>query len=111
MLLMLAQGLSWILAGLHVFVRDTIQVLQILIFLWFWFTPILYSTNQLPENLRFLATFNPMALIVTGYRNSVLNVAQPSPLEVLVVFAASLGVLALGAALFKHTKPAFPDVL
>lgn len=111
MLLMLAQGLGWILAGLHVFLRDTIQALQILIFLWFWFTPVLYSADHLPANLRFLAAFNPMALIVTGYRNSLLNIAQPGPVEVGLVFAASLGVLLLGAALFKQAKPAFPDVL
>ena len=43
MLLMFAQGLGWIVAGLHVFVRDTIQGLEILLFLWLWFTPVFYS--------------------------------------------------------------------
>src|SRR6185436_12196124 len=37
MLLMLAQGLGWIVAGLHVFLRDTIQALQIVMLLWFYF--------------------------------------------------------------------------
>src|SRR5262249_21926212 len=73
MLVMLAQGLSWIVAGLHVFLRDTIQALQIVMLLWFYFTPILYTTDRIPSNLRFLTTFNPMALIVTGYRSSLLH--------------------------------------
>ena len=38
MLLMFAQGLGWIVAGLHVFLRDTIQAIQIVLLLWFWFT-------------------------------------------------------------------------
>src|SRR5678815_5558588 len=42
MLLLLAQGLGWIVAGLHVFVRDTIQAIQIVMLFWFYFTPILY---------------------------------------------------------------------
>jgi ABC-type polysaccharide/polyol phosphate export permease len=111
MLLLLAQGLSWIVAGLHVFVRDTIQALQILIFLWFWFTPVLYSSNQLPEEYRFLSSMNPMAVIVTGYRNSLLDTPQPGTIEIAIVLAASVGVFLLGALLFKQAKPAFPDVL
>jgi ABC-type polysaccharide/polyol phosphate export permease len=111
MLLLFAQGLSWILAGLHVFLRDTIQALQIVMFLWFWFTPVLYSTDRVPSNLRFLSTLNPMALIVTGYRNSLLHLAQPKPLEIAIVLAASLAVFLIGALLFKQAKPAFPDVL
>src|SRR5436853_953146 len=62
MLLMLAQGLGWIVAGLHVFVRDTIQALQILLMLWFYFTPILYSLEMLQRvssGIRFVAALNP----------------------------------------------------
>src|SRR5215831_9401587 len=36
MLLMFAQGLGWIMAGLHVFIRDTIQALQVAMLLWFY---------------------------------------------------------------------------
>src|SRR5205814_592810 len=45
MLLMFAQGLGWIVAGLQVFLRDTIQALQIVMLLWFYFTPILYTMD------------------------------------------------------------------
>src|SRR5881296_1705082 len=111
MTLMLAQGIGWIVAGLHVFVRDTIQALQILLFLWFWFTPVLYSLDRLPANLRVFAEFNPMAIIVTGYRNSLLDRAQPGLLQVTLVLAASITIFVIGALLFRHAKPAFPDVL
>jgi len=111
MTLMLAQGIGWIVAGLHVFVRDTIQALQILMFLWFWFTPVLYSLDRLPANIRVFAEFNPMAVIVTGYRNSLLDRAQPGLLEVTLVLAASITIFVIGALLFRHAKPAFPDVL
>jgi lipopolysaccharide transport system permease protein len=111
MLLMLAQGLGWIVAGLHVFLRDTIQGLQILMFLWFWFTPVFYSADRVPANMSLLVELNPMALIVTGYRNALLDLAQPSPLRVMAVFAASAIIFVAGAVLFKQAKPAFPDVL
>jgi len=111
MLLLLAQGIGWIVAGLHVFLRDTIQALQIVMLLWFYFTPILYTIDRVPENLRFWAGLNPMAVIVTGYRNSLLHLAQPRGVEIAVVMGASLAVFLIGAYLFRQAKPAFPDVL
>jgi ABC-type polysaccharide/polyol phosphate export permease len=111
MLLMLAQGLGWIVAGLHVFVRDTIQALQIVMLLWFYFTPILYTMDLVPENFRFFAALNPMAVIVTGYRNSLLDLAQPAGVQIAIVLAASIAVFIAGALFFRQTKPAFPDVL
>lgn len=110
-LLVLAQGLGWIVASLHVFIRDTIQALQIVMLLWFFLTPIVYPADRIPENLRFLTGLNPMALIVTGYRSSLLHLAQPSAVQVLLVFAASIAVFIVGALFFRQAKPAFPDVL
>src|SRR5215813_4973441 len=111
MLLLLAQGLGWIVAGLHVFLRDTIQALQIVMLLWFYFTPILYTVERVPESFRFFERLNPMALIVTGYRSSLLHLAQPSVLQVVAVFVTSAAIFILGAAFFRQAKPAFPDVL
>lgn len=111
MLLMLAQGLGWIVAGLHVFLRDTIQALQILMFLWFWFTPVLYPIEGVPENLQFLFRLNPVALIVTGYRSSLLHLNQPGFSETALVLLVSAAIFLLGGLLFRQTKPAFPDVL
>jgi lipopolysaccharide transport system permease protein len=111
LLLMFAQGLGWIAAGLHVFLRDTIQALQIMMFLWFWFTPVFYPIESVPENLRFLFRLNPVAVIVMGYRSSLLNLNRPGLAQTAAVMLVCLAVFALGGLLFRQTKPAFPDVL
>jgi ABC-type polysaccharide/polyol phosphate export permease len=111
MLLMFAQGLGWIVAGLHVFLRDTIQALQIVMLLWFYFTPILYTSDRVPEKMRLAAQLNPMALIITGYRNALLHQAQPAGIQIGAVLAACIAVFIIGALFFRQTKPAFPDVL
>jgi homopolymeric O-antigen transport system permease protein len=111
MLLMFAQGFGWIVAGLHVFLRDTVQALQIVMLFWFYFTPVLYTMDRVPANLRTLAALNPMALIVTGYRSSLLHLAQPSGIRIGSVLAASVVVFVIGGLLFRQAKPAFPDVL
>jgi lipopolysaccharide transport system permease protein len=109
MLVLFAQGLGWIVAGLQVFIRDTIQVLQIVLSVWFWLTPVMYSL----ENKRFhdAAMLSPMAVIVTGYRNSLLGQSQPGLLYVVIAAAVSIAVFVIGAMLFRQAKPAFADVL
>ena len=110
-LLMLAQGIGWIAAGLHVFVRDTMQALQLLVILWMWFTPVFYSIETVPQEFRFLFQLNPMVVIVTGYRNSLLNLNQPDMLQIALVLGSSLAIFVIGALFFRQAKPAFPDVL
>ncbi len=111
MLILLAQGIGWIVAGLQVFLRDTVQALQILMFVWFYFTPILYSLDRVPPKLTFLAMLNPMAIVVTGYRNSLLDLSQPHLLPVALVLLTSVSVFVVGGLIFRQAKPGFADVL
>jgi ABC-type polysaccharide/polyol phosphate export permease len=111
MLLLFAQGLGWIVAGLQVFLRDTSQALQIVLFIWWWLTPLMYAVDTLPERFQRLVQLNPMATIVTGYRNSLLHLKQPEPAVIVIIFMTSVGVFLIGGYLFRQAKPAFPDVL
>ena len=112
MLVMFSLGIGWIVAALQVFLRDTVQALQVLIMLWFWFTPIFYPVAVLHSaKARMLLSLNPMAAIVTGYRNALLNLQPPDINSVLTILAVSSAVFVAGALLFRQAKPAFPDVL
>jgi lipopolysaccharide transport system permease protein len=108
---LLAQGLGWILAALQVFLRDTVQGLQILLFLWFWFTPVLYSADRVPARFLWAFKLNPMVLIVTGYRNSLLGLPQPTPGEIVKALFVSMAVFVIGALVFRKAKPSLPDFL
>src|SRR5436190_1265464 len=110
MLVLFAQGLGWIVAGLQVFVRDTIQVVQIVLSVWFWLTPVMYGLNNFKGFEKF-ALLSPMAVIVTGYRNSLLGWSQPGPAYVALAAAVSMAVFLIGAMMFRQAKPAFADVL
>jgi ABC-type polysaccharide/polyol phosphate export permease len=52
-----------------------------------------------------------MAVIITGYRNALLDHANPNIKEVAIVFAMSLAIFIIGALLFRQAKPGFADVL
>ena len=45
---LLAVGLGWIVASLHVFLRDTAQVVSVILTFWFSVTPIPISEQRFP---------------------------------------------------------------
>src|SRR6185437_11056911 len=57
-----AVGLGWIFASLHVYLRDTAQMLSVLLMFWFWLTPIMITEDQFPKWkwAKFLLAANPM---------------------------------------------------
>lgn len=111
LLMLFTLGISWFVSSLNVFVRDISQVLSVILTFWFWFTPIFYSTNRFPPKLLFLIQFNPLAHIVTGYRDCMLRMRMPD-LNILAVLAlSSLAVFVLGGLFFRKTKREFVDVL
>ena len=75
---MFAIGIGWIVASLQVYLRDTSQVLSVVLTFWFWLTPIFITEDQFPENLRFLVAGNPMAYVVRAYREILLTRHLPA---------------------------------
>jgi ABC-type polysaccharide/polyol phosphate export permease len=108
---MFTLGVSWLVSSLNVFLRDTAQVLAILLTFWFWFTPIFFTAQQLPPNLRFLAMWNPLASIVGAYRGCILQGRWPSALELVQLTVISLAMFVAGGLFFRHSKRAIGDVL
>jgi len=111
MLGLFTMGVSWTVSSLNVFLRDTAQVLSILLTFWFWFTPIFFTVDRLPPNLRFLALWNPLASVVGAYRDCILLARWPSGAEFAQLAALSLGMFIIGGLFFRHSKRAFGDVL
>ena len=109
-LLLFAQGLGWMAAGLHVFFRDTAQVIQLTLSAWFWLTPVMYGLERL-KDYQGIAILNPMAVVVTGYRAALLGMPQPGAQQVAVAVAISSAVFLAGALIFRQARPAFADVL
>ena len=110
-LMLFTLGLSWLVSSLNVFVRDVSQVLTVILTFWFWFTPIFYSPERFPSNLRFLVQANPLAHVVTGYRDCLLRMRMPDLGVLAILAAASLATFVAGGMFFRTTKREFVDVL
>lgn len=109
--LVLALSIGLILGVLNVFIRDVGQVVPVVLQLGFWFTPIVYTLNIVPEALRPILHMNPMTVVVQNYQNILLFNAKPefAGLAWLVFFSLTLLVGAL--LMFRRASAEMVDVL
>jgi homopolymeric O-antigen transport system permease protein len=103
---LLAVGLGWIVASLHVFLRDTAQFLSVVLTFWFWMTPIFISSHDYPRWAHFLLAANPFYYLVRAYRAVLLGSRMPDLSDLLIVAA-----FLVGGLFFRYMKRGFADVL
>lgn len=107
----LAIGVGWIVSSLQVYLRDTAQVISVVLTFWFWLTPIFIDEQVFPHRFRFLLRANPLAFVVRAYRDRLLSYRIPSVRELAIVAAYALTTFVLGGLFFRHLKRGFADVL
>ena len=106
-----AVGVGWIVASLQVYLRDTAQVISVVLTFWFWMTPIFIDEQRFPEGLRFLPRINPLAYLVRAYRERLLSYRFPDWTEFALIGAYGLSTFVIGGLFFRHLKRGFADVL
>ena len=109
----LALGLSWITSSINIFARDTGQIVNVILQIGFWATPIFWDLGIMPQNVQSLLKLNPMFYVVQGYRESfIYSVPFWSHWEMTCYFWGITGfIFLLGAVIFLRLRPHFADVL
>lgn len=107
----LATGIGLILGVLNVFVRDIGQVVPIVLQIWFWFTPIVYPIEIIPEALRGTVNANPMYSIVSAYHDILVYARTPDLQQVAATAAVAIGLMLLGLFMFRRAAPEMVDAL
>lgn len=111
--ILLVMALSYITSAVIVFFRDLGQLLNIVLQVGMWMTPIMWQHDMIGEKNQFILKLNPMYYIVQGYRNSMLShewfwndIAWTA-----YFWAVMIIIFAIGTKIFKKLKPHFADVL
>jgi ABC-type polysaccharide/polyol phosphate export permease len=110
---LLAVGLGWIVAALHVFLRDTAQLVNVALLCGFWLTPIMVPEERFQKWrwARALLFANPLTYMVRGYRAILLGQGQPRAEDLGIAAVWGLAVFVAGGLFFRHMKRGFADVL
>ena len=107
--MMALAGFTWILASLTVALPDVTYVVNLLIFLLMWLSPIGFTPEMVPAEFRVVIYLNPVSYMIEAYRDSLLTGRWPSPSVVTVYAGGSLLTFALGAAFFRAFKGVLVD--
>jgi lipopolysaccharide transport system permease protein/teichoic acid transport system permease protein len=112
-MVVLALGLGWGLSALNVFIRDTGQVVAVLLQIGFWATPIFWDINIMPPEWQKWIKLNPVFYLVQGYRDTFIYFTPfwHYPWMTLYFWSVTLLIFVTGALLFQKLKPHFADVL
>jgi len=108
---MFAFGLGVMLGVLNVFSRDVGQVMGILLQIWFWLTPIVYTYEVIPKTLRWLTDLNPMAPLVLIYQDALLFNRWPEFEALLAPAAIATILFIMSFIFFRRAGPELVDAL
>lgn len=109
--IILTTGILLIFSSLHTYYRDVRYIVEVLLLCWFYLTPIFYDIKGvIPDRYVGIYMLNPMAGIVTIYRDIFLYKIFPDMGLFLRTFLISVLLFILGMLVFKKYERNFADV-
>lgn len=106
----LMTGLSFFLSASNLFYRDIQYLVNLLLMLWMYLTPIVYPLSLVPSQYVFLYKLNPMVGVIEGYRSALFNKQFDTGI-ILWSFLISLIIFASGFVVFKKSEKVFADIV
>lgn len=110
----LVLGISYLTAACTVFFRDMSQIVNILLTIGVWLTPIMWNPEvTMSIYLQKLFKMNPIYYIVDGYRDALLDKVWfwEKPVWSIYFWCAAISVYLIGVKVFNRLKVHFSDVL
>jgi ABC-2 type transport system permease protein/lipopolysaccharide transport system permease protein len=110
-LIMFTVGLTTLLSGIIVYIRDVRHMLPVVLQLGLFASPVAYGIDAIPEGaLRWYAALNPLVGVIEGLRLTVLY-GEPPAWDLLGLGAlTSTALLVGGYKVFKRMETGFADV-
>jgi lipopolysaccharide transport system permease protein len=102
-------GLIWILASLNVYLRDLQNAMSVLILMLMMISPIAYTAEMVPPELRRFLRANPLYYIIMCYQDCLMLNRFPHENVFWVLAAMGLGFFCVGHWFFGRMKNAFID--
>jgi ABC-type polysaccharide/polyol phosphate export permease len=100
-------GGTFFFATANVYYRDVAHILQVLLQIWFYITPIIFGLSMYPKQYQWLFQLNPMIYVLEGFRDTVYSGVVPSSSFMAISFALALTVLVGGFTFFRKHQDQF----
>jgi len=106
-----AYSLALILSAANLFYRDVQYLLNLVLTLWFYLTPVIYATELFPEHYRWIFKINPMSVFINAYRQVLFGAKLPNMGSLAIGVGISVIIFFLAHRFFKKMEGIFADVV
>ena len=106
-----AFGFGLLTATLTVFIRDLREVVGIVLQLWFWFTPIVYVSQILPDVVKKIMIYNPAYVLIESYHSIFVFNDAPSIKSLIVLTFVAHGLICFAYFVFRALEKDVRDFL
>ena len=110
-LLLGSLGISWFLASLTVYIRDITHITSVITTILMFISAVFFPVSALPEEYQLIMLFNPIAVLVTESRKSLVFGQPPDWSLIGLMLLIGLCVAIGGYWWFQKTRKGFADVL
>ena len=110
-LILSCTGLVWAVASISVFIKDINNLINPVISVLMFMSPIFYPTEMIPSNIRTILELSPIALFITYTRELVLEGKTIPFTSVFVIWLLSIGWYECCFRMLKKLQPRFSDYL
>lgn len=104
-------GLGLFVSALNVFFRDVAQIVNVVLQLWFWLTPIVYPPSVLPPFARGLLVLNPLAHFTRVQQGLLVDGRLPGGGDLALLVLLPAAALGAGVLFLRAVGRRIPDEL
>ena len=106
---LLLLGIILITSGINIYMRDLEYIINFFLNMLFYATPIIYSVEMFPEKFRWILQINPLANIITAYRDIIFYKQMPNIPIFLGTAAFSIILVIIGYIVFRRVEKGFAE--
>jgi ABC-type polysaccharide/polyol phosphate export permease len=105
----LTLGLVFALSAINIYIKDTEYIVQFILNMVFYGTPILYPVTLFPERLRWILFLNPLTEVINSYRDIFMYHKLPELNGMLYLFVVAFVLFGIGFAIFRKLEKGFAE--
>ena len=105
--LLLASGLSMLVAAAQVYFRDLSNFLPYALRIWLYVSPVLYFADEVPQRYRWLLDVNPMGGLLTAWSDVLVDGNPPGADAMLLGLAWGIGLFVAAGLFFLSREREF----
>lgn len=110
-IIFLTAGVSFMFSTINVLYRDIRFVVPLILQIWLFLTPVMYSTSQIPQKYQIYLKLNPLVSLIENFRAVTIYNKSPNIAEMIFYFLLSILIFLLGYWFFKSREKIFADVM